>query len=328
MKDYTPFTNRLRKMARHYDKWARRQEIDAYRIYDADLDEFPITVDRYGEQLYVSVFKKPGEDWTDDDWQDRKLAYLDAIAETLGISRDKIFFKLRKRQTGSNQYEKLSIAQREFTVVENGLGFVVNLTDYLDTGLYADHRKTRMMVAKEAKGKVVLNLFAYTCSFAVYAAAAGAKRVDSLDLSNTYLDWGKRNLTLNEVESGDHRFLKTDIRAWLEEHQIPNYDLIVLNPPAFSNSKSMRKTLDLQRDHLDLINHALRLLKTGGKMLFVTNARKFKLNEAGIVGAASVKEITKQTLPQDFRKKGLHQSWWIERGEGDAVPAAVTKFYE
>lgn len=328
MKDYTPFANRLRKMAKHYDKWARRQEIEVYRIYDADLDDFPITVDRYGAQLYVSVFHKPGEDWTDDDWQDRKLAYLDNILATLDISSDNIFFKLRRRQSGSNQYEKLSIVKREFTVVENGLGFIVNLTDYLDTGLYADHRQTRMMVAKEAKGKVMLNLFAYTCSFSVYGAAAGAKRVDSLDLSNTYLEWGKRNLALNEIESGDHRFLKTDIRQWLEEHNIPNYDLIVLNPPVFSNSKTMRKTLDLQRDHLELINHSLRLLKPGGKLLFITNARRFKLDEAGIIGTASVKEVTKQTLPPDFRKKGLHKSWWMVRGEGEAVKATVTKFYE
>ena len=328
MKDYTPFANRLRKMAKHYDKWARRQEIEVYRVYDADLDDFPVTIDRYGAQLYVSVFHKPGEQWTEDDWQDRKLAYLDAIMTTLDVRSDDIFFKLRRRQSGSSQYEKLSIVRREFTVVENGLGFIVNLTDYLDTGLYADHRQTRLMVAKEARGKVVLNLFAYTCSFSVYCAAAGAKRVDSLDLSNTYLDWGKRNLALNDIESGDHRFVKTDIRAWLEEHRIPNYDLIILNPPAFSNSKTMRKTLDLQRDHLDLINHALRLLKTGGKLLFITNARKFKLHKDGIVGAASVRNITKQTLPPDFRKKNLHQSWWIERGTGDAIPPAVTKFYE
>jgi len=172
MKDYTPFSNRLRKMAKHYGKWARRKEIEVYRVYDADLDEFPILVDRYAEQVYVSLYHRRGEVWTEDDYQDRKLAYRDIITEVLGVSRDDVFFKLRKRQRGSEQYEKLSIAKREFTVVENGLGFIVNLTDYLDTGLYADHRDTRMMVAERVAGKRVLHLFAYTCSFGVYAAAA------------------------------------------------------------------------------------------------------------------------------------------------------------
>jgi 23S rRNA (cytosine1962-C5)-methyltransferase len=151
-KDYTPFANRLRKMARHYDKWARRQGLEAYRIYDADLDEFPITVDRYGDQLYVAVYHRRGENWDEAEWQDRKLAYRDILMEVLEMGRDQIFFKLRKRQSGTSQYEKLSIVQREFTVVENDLGFIVNLTDYLDTGLFLDHRQTRMMVAQRSKG--------------------------------------------------------------------------------------------------------------------------------------------------------------------------------
>ena len=309
----TPFANRLRKMARHYDKWARRQELDAYRIYDADLDEYPITVDRYGEQLYVSVYHRRGERWTEDDWQDRKLAYLDVITETLQMSADNVFFKLRKRQSGKEQYEKLSIGSREFTVVENGLGFIVNLTDYLDTGLFLDHRQLRMMVAQEAREKVVLNLFSYTCSFSVYAAAAGAKRVDSVDLSNTYLDWGRRNLALNEIEPGSHRFIKADVLQWLRERTNANYDLIVLDPPTFSNSKMMKDVLDTQRDHVELINHCLRLLKPSGTLYFSTNYRKFKLDEAGIEGAETVKEITKQTLPPDFRKRNLHRAWRLER---------------
>lgn len=328
MTDLLPFSNRLRKMARHYGKWARRQEIEAYRIYDADLDEFPIIVDRYGDQIYVAVYERRGEEWTEDEWQDRKLAYRDVITEVLEVGKDQVFFKLRKRQSGKQQYEKLSIAQREFTVVENGLGFIVNLTDYLDTGFFPDHRQARMMMAKAARGKVVLNLFAYTCSFSVYCAAAGAKRVDSLDLSNTYLEWGERNMVLNDVESDVHRFIKADALPWLGEHRIPNYDLIIMDPPTFSNSKMMKESLDIQRDHLRLINHALRLLKTGGALFFNTNSRKFKLDEEGIVGAESIKEITKQTLPPDYRKNGLHRSWWIVRGEGEAVPAEVTEFYE
>ncbi|MBC6994759.1 class I SAM-dependent methyltransferase [Neolewinella lacunae] len=312
-KDYSPFANRLRKMARHYDKWARRQELEAYRIYDADLDEFPITIDRYGEQLYVSVYHRQGEQWTEEDWQEHKLAYREVITQTLEMGRDAVFFKLRKRQSGTDQYEKLSIVRREFTVVENSLGFIVNLTDYLDTGLFLDHRQTRMMVAQEAKDKVVLNLFAYTCSFSVYAAAADAKRVDSVDLSNTYLDWGQRNFTINEIDPAAHRFIKADVITWLEEHHIANYDLIILDPPTFSNSKMMKEVLDTQRDHLRLINLSLRLLKPGGKLYFSTNYRKFRLDEAGVIGAAHIREITKQTLPPDFRKMGLHRCWIFEK---------------
>ncbi|NJC27570.1 class I SAM-dependent methyltransferase [Neolewinella antarctica] len=311
---YTPFANRLKKMARHYDKWARRQELEAYRIYDADLDEFPITIDRYADQLYVAVYERRGETWTEDDFQDRKLAYRDVIMDVLDVGRDQVFFKLRQRQSGTSQYEKLSVAQREFTVVENGLGFIVNLTDYLDTGFFPDHRQTRMMVAKrvqEIEDAVVLNLFSYTCSFTVYAAAAGAKRVDSLDLSNTYLEWGERNLALNEIEPGNHRFIRADAVPWLKKHDIANYDVIILDPPTFSNSKMMRDTLDTQRDHVELLNRSLNLLKPGGQLYFITNYRKFKLDEARVRGAASIKEITKQTLPPDYRKRNLHRCWLL-----------------
>ena len=300
-------------MARHYGKWARRQELDAYRIYDADLDEFPITVDRYGEQVYVSVYSRRGEVWTEEEWQDRKLAYRDVITEVLEVGQDQVFFKIRKRQSGKEQYEKLSIVQREFTVVENGLGFIVNLTDYLDTGLFLDHRQTRLMVAKEAKDKTVLNLFSYTCAFSVYCAAAGAKRVDSVDLSKTYLDWGERNLAINDIEPGNHRFIQADVMQWLKKHTIANYDLIVLDPPTFSNSKRMRGVLDTQADHVELINRSLNLLKPGGRLYFSTNYRKFKLAEEYIKGAESIKEITKQTLPPDFRKRNSHRCWLMAK---------------
>ena len=311
-KDYTPFANRLRKMAKHYGKWARRQEIEAYRVYDADLDEFPIVVDRYADQVYVSLYARRGEEWTEDDYQDRKLAYRDIITEVLGVGRDQVFFKLRRKQGRDSQYEKLSIASREFTVVENGLGFIVNLTDYLDTGFYADHRQTRMLVAQRAGGKRVLHLFAHTCTFGVYAAAAEAFRVDSLDLSNTYLDWGKRNFEINELDVEKHRFIRTDIVEWLREPKLTKYDLIVITPPTFANSKFLREDFDLQRDHLKLINNCTPKLNPGGSILFATNARKFRLDESNVMHAAEVKEITKQTRPQDYRKRSLHRVWEIK----------------
>lgn len=317
-KDYTPFANRLRKMARHYDKWARRQELEAYRIYDADLDEFPITVDRYGAQLYVAVYHRRGEEWDEAEWQDRKLAYRDVIQEVLELGRDQIFFKLRQRQSGNSQYEKLSIAQREFTVVENDLGFIVNLTDYLDTGLFLDHRPTRMMVAKAARNKLVCNLFAYTCSFSVYAAAGGAQRVDSVDLSNTYLQWGQRNFSLNEIDPDQHRFIKADVLQWLVEAPAASYDLIILDPPTFSNSKMMKDVLDTQRDHVQLIQRCTDMLRSGGTLYFSTNYRKFKLDEEAL-GHLRIKNITKQTLPPDFRKRNLHQSYRIEAPPPPAV---------
>ena len=319
MKDYQPFANRLRKMARHYGKWARRQEIEAYRVYDADLDEFPVLVDRYGAQVYVSLYQRRGERWTEDEYQDRKLAYRDVITEVLGVGRDDVFFKLRKRQRGDAQYEKLSIAKREFTVVENGLGFIVNLTDYLDTGLYADHRQTRMLVAgrvANAGGKArALHLFSYTCSFGVYAAAAGAFRVDSLDLSNTYLEWGERNFALNDIATDRHRFIRTDIVSWLREPKLTQYDVIVITPPTFSNSKLMRDPFDLQADHLKLVNNCTPKLAPGGVIYFATNARKFRFDASNVMGGVTVREITKQTLPPDFRKKNLHRVWEITAPE-------------
>ncbi len=302
------FQNRLKKMARHYDKWARRQELEAYRIYDADLEEAPLTIDRYAGQLYVAVYDAEG---TEEEWDDRKLAYRDAITETLGVSKDQVFFKLRKQQKGTEQYEKLSIAKREFTIVENGLGFIVNLTDYLDTGLFLDHRQTRMMVADQSAGKRVLNLFAYTCSFSTYAAAAGAERVDSLDLSNTYLNWGKRNMQINKINDRAHRWIKADGLAWLREPVESTYDIIILDPPTFSNSKMMKDVLDTQRDYPLLIERCLARLAPGGTIYFSTNYRKFRFDPEAITGASSVKEITKQTLPPDFRRKSLHRCWKV-----------------
>ncbi|MEM9835458.1 MAG: class I SAM-dependent methyltransferase [Bacteroidota bacterium] len=335
-KNYTPFQHRLAKMARHFDKWARRKQLAAYRIYDADLDEFPITVDRYGEQLYVAIYAPKGRPLSDEDWRDLRHDYREVIMETLDVDRNAIFFKLRQRAKGGEQYDKLAWVEREFLVQENGLTFSLNLTDYLDTGLFLDHRQTRQMVRERAAGKRVLNLFAYTCSFTVYAAAGGAATTHSIDLSNTYLEWGKRNLELNgfpademtvlELQSSQpsasskqpaphrprkkHRFQRTDVKQWLsQEVSQPNYDLIILDPPTFSNSKAMKDVLDTQRDHVELINNCLKRLRPGGELFFSTNYRRFKLAENEIIGASSCQEISKQTQPPDFRKRPPHRCW-------------------
>jgi 23S rRNA G2069 N7-methylase RlmK/C1962 C5-methylase RlmI len=298
------FRNRLRKMARHYGKWARRKGLEAYRIYDFDLEEFPVTVDRYGKRLYVAIYA--GED-TDD-----TAIYRTLISKALEVAEENIHFKLRQRQSGSRQYEKLDEAGHEFAVTEYGHTFLVNLTDYLDTGLFLDHRETRRMVGDRAAGKRLLNLFAYTCSFGVYAAARGASRVDNLDLSNTYLDWGRRNFTANGLDPEAHGFIKTDALQWLSGQVRERYDLIVLDPPTFSNSKMMADVLDTQRDHVRLINDCLRRLLPEGELYFSTNYRKFKLDEASLTGTA--KEITQQTVPPDFRRKNLHRCWRIVPG--------------
>lgn len=298
---YEAFRNRLRKMARHYDKWARRRGLEAYRIYDADLDEFPVTVDRYADKLYVALYRG-GDDHAVE-------TYGEHLSETLGVPASHIFFKVRQRQAGKAQYEKLDARQQEFPVREYERTLLVNLTDYLDTGLFLDHRETRRMVGAAAAGKSLLNLFAYTCSFGVYAATAGAVTVDNLDLSNTYLEWGKRNFAANGLDPDRYGFLREDALQWLRQPPGKRYDLIVLDPPTFSNSKMMTDVLDTQRDHVELINGCLRRLASGGTLYFSTNYRKFRLEESAIGGTA--REITPQTLPPDFRKKNLHRCWTI-----------------
>ncbi|WP_116127809.1 class I SAM-dependent methyltransferase [Lewinella sp. IMCC34183] len=301
---YEAFRNRLRKMARHYGKWARRQGLEAYRIYDADLDEVPLTVDRYADRLYVAVYARDAADT-------RVEEYRDVIADTLEVARERVHFKLRQRQAGKKQYEKLAEQQQEFAVEEYGRRLLVNLTDYLDTGLFLDHREARRQVGEAAAEKRVLNLFAYTCSFGVYAATGGASRVDNLDLSNTYLDWGRRNFAANGLDPDRYGFIRADALQWLREPVGERYDLIVLDPPTFSNSKMMTDVLDTQRDHVGLINQSLERLTPGGKLLFSTNYRKFNLATEEIAGQAT--ETTRQTLPPDFRKKNLHRSWTITR---------------
>ena len=306
MEQELAFQNRLRKMARHHGKWARRRGLEAFRVYDGDLDAFPLSVDRYGAQLYVSVYKGAAPESLE--------RYGTLIAEALEVPAAALHFKVRERQTGSNQYEKLDADGREFPVAEYGRRFYVNLTDYLDTGLFLDHRETRRMVGEAARDKRVLNLFAYTCSFGVYAATAGATRVENVDLSNTYLDWGQRNFTLNGLDPTRYGFLRADALEFLREAQVPaEYDLIVLDPPTFSNSKMMRDVLDTQRDHADLINGSLRRLAPGGTLYFSTNYRKFKLDEGELRGKA--REITAQTLPPDFRQYNLHRCWRITHAD-------------
>ena len=293
------FRNRLVKVYRHLGRQARRQGIECYRLYDHDLPEFPIRIELYGDRVYLSEYKRYHgltealhEHWLD--------AVYQVIAEILNLPTDRIYGKLRQRKTGrQGQYQKTGEAQEFFEVNENGLRFLVNLTDYLDTGLFLDHRITREMVRSGSSDKRVLNLFAYTGSFSVYAAAGGAKEVCTVDLSNTYLDWARRNMGLNGFDAAPYSFVQADVKSHLS--RIPNarYDLIVLDPPTFSNSKRMEEELDVQRDHVSLIRECLRILTPGGLLYFSNNYTRFQL-EAAAIPEAAIKDITRATTPFDF----------------------------
>ena len=306
----TALADRLRKNARHLARWARREELEAYRLYDRDIPEFPYAIDRYGEWLHAQLFagKRPLTDAA-------IAAHLAAISATLEVPHDRIALKIRRRQRGDSQYEKLADDGPSFTVRERGHRFEVNLLRYLDSGLFLDHRETRRMVAAEARDKRLLNLFAYTGSFTVYAACAGAAATVTVDMSHTYQDWTARNLALNGISAGvQHRLVADDVMTWLGTagYARERFDLIVLDPPSFSNSKRMHDSFDVQRDQMPLLAATLRLLAPGGTLYFSNNRQGFKL-DAEVAALARFEEITARTVPDDFRRRMPHRCWRVTR---------------
>ena len=306
----TALADRLRKNARHLARWARREELEAYRLYDRDIPEFPYAIDRYGEWLHAQLFagKRPLTDAA-------IAAHLAAISATLEVPHDRIALKIRRRQRGDSQYEKLADDGPSFTVRERGHRFEVNLLRYLDSGLFLDHRETRRMVAAEARDKRLLNLFAYTGSFTVYAACAGAAATVTVDMSHTYQDWTARNLALNGISAGvQHRLVADDVMTWLGTagYARERFDLIVLDPPSFSNSKRMHDSFDVQRDQMPLLAATLRLLAPGGTLYFSNNRQGFKL-DAEVTALARFEEITARTVPDDFRRRMPHRCWRVTR---------------
>jgi 23S rRNA (cytosine1962-C5)-methyltransferase len=297
------FRNRLDKVWRHRHKQAKRQGISCFRVYDHDLPEFPFCIEFYGEKLYVAEYKRQHgmTEEEHDAWMDQSMG---VIMDLLQVQKENIFLKLRQRKPGRlGQYQKYDEEQHEFVVEENGLKFQVNLSDYLDTGLFLDHRLTRQRVREESAGKKVLNLFAYTGSFSVYAAAGGATEVVTVDLSNTYLEWAKRNSRLNGFDDPvKYQFVQADVLQWLSQVPSGSYDLIVMDPPTFSNSKRMKDFLDIQKDHARMINQCIEGLDKEGVLYFSTNSRKFQLDEEQLK-ASSIKDITKATTPFDFENK-------------------------
>jgi len=303
------FRNRLTKTFRHVAKLAGRQSVSCFRIYDHDLPEFPFCIELYEDKIYLAEYRRR-HGMTDEEHEAWLESCLPMISDIVGVPDEAIFWRQRQRKAGrQGQYEKLASEQEFFIAREAGLSFRINLTDYLDTGLFLDHRITRGMVREEAKDKRVLNLFCYTGSFSVYAAAGGATRVDSVDLSKTYLTWAEENMKLNLPATGTSpapspqtNFIHADVKQWLDEAPANFYDIVVMDPPTFSNSKRMKDFLDIQRDHAELINQTLRAMKPGGTLYFSTNYRKFQL-AADEITASSVKDITNATTPFDFQGK-------------------------
>jgi 23S rRNA (cytosine1962-C5)-methyltransferase len=299
------FRNRLTKVYKHLSKQAQRQGIGCYRIYDHDLPEAPFIIEQYEDKLYVSEYKRQHQlsDEAHEQWLEKSK---EVMAEVIGVQEEDIFLKMRKRKEGRlDQYQKVDEAKAEYIVQEGGLKFIVNLSDYLDTGLFLDHRITRQMVKDMCNGKKVLNLFCYTGSFSVYAASGGAAQVVSVDLSKTYLTWAERNMQLNFPDYQHASFVHADVLQYLKDLPAESFDVIVMDPPTFSNSKRMKDILDIQRDHVTLINNCLRLLSKDGVLFFSTNYTRFVLDTSSL-HATQIKDITKATTPFDFAGK-LHR---------------------
>ncbi len=302
--------NRVRKNMRHLRKWSRRENVQCYRIYDRDVPEIPLVIDWYQGRLQVAEFSKASleHERSGEDWMREVLV---KTAEELQVPDSKIYYKVRDRQRGQKQYQAKGAQYNRFEVEEDGHRFLVNLVDYLDTGLFLDHRITRKMVAAESKGKSVLNLYCYTGSFQVHAAMAGAATTMGIDLSATYLEWARANLDLNGLEKSRNRLVRGDVMEELGELARAGefFDLVVVDPPTFSNSKRLEGVFDVQRDHLELLQKVRRLLVKGGVAYFSTNHRKFRFDSEAMSKDYECKEITKQTLPLDYRDKKIHRSW-------------------
>jgi 23S rRNA (guanine2445-N2)-methyltransferase / 23S rRNA (guanine2069-N7)-methyltransferase len=305
------FANRLRKNLKSLGKWARSQGIECYRLYDADMPEYAVAVDLYGPTVHVQEYEAPK---TIDEEQARLrlVEILAALPVALAIPREKIALKVRKKQKGAAQYEKFGAEGRMLEVREGAARLLVNLTDYLDTGLFLDHRDTRQLIHELAPGKEFLNLFCYTGAFTVQAALGGARRSVSVDMSSTYIKWAERNFVLNGMSTSTHELVQADCLTWVKETR-RKFDLIFLDPPTFSNSKSMRATFDVQRDYVPLLRSTSRLLNPGGVLIFSNNNRRFKM-DVDALPELEIVDITAKTIPRDFaRNPRIHNCWMISR---------------
>ncbi|MTC49525.1 bifunctional 23S rRNA (guanine(2069)-N(7))-methyltransferase RlmK/23S rRNA (guanine(2445)-N(2))-methyltransferase RlmL [Providencia alcalifaciens] len=309
------FANRLRKNQKKLAKWAKQQGVDCYRLYDADLPEYNVAVDIYGEKVVVQEYAPPK---TVDERKARQRLFdvITATMNVLGLTSNQLVLKTRQRQKGKQQYEKLAQKDDFFLVQEYNAKLLVNLTDYLDTGLFLDHRIARRMLGEMSRGKDFLNLFCYTGTATVHAGLGGAKSTTSVDMSRTYLEWAEKNLQVNQLTGRQHRLMQADCLNWLANAD-EQFDLIFIDPPTFSNSKRMDGTFDVQRDHVQLITHLKRMLRRGGTVMFSNNKRGFKMDlEALTELGLKAQEITAKTLSEDFaRNRQIHNCWLISHAE-------------
>lgn len=305
----SPLFNRIKKNLRQLKSYLAQNQVSCYRVFDWDMPEYPLCVDIYEDVIHIAEYKTRHQ--LDDIAYKKWLEECSAVIQTLfNKEEDQLFFKMRERQKGLSQYEKVDSKQHFFEVQEQGIKFKVNMHDYLDTGLFLDHRITRQRVRLEAKGKHVLNLFAYTGAFSVYAAIGGAFSTTTVDLSNTYLNWAKENFKLNQISLARHDFIKTDAKEWVKQKPQKKYDIIVLDPPTVSRSKMAKTKFDIQPDHPELINHTLNHLVEGGVLYFSNNFREFQFQQE-LINASSIEDIALQTIPPDFRNKIIHRCWRI-----------------
>lgn len=306
--------NRIRKNIKSLKSDIKREQWQAYRVYDADIPEYSAAVDRYNDWVHVSEYTAPSE-IPEEKTKARLADILAALPVAMGVPADRIVLKERSRQKGQRQYNRLSQAGQEFAVVEGGVNLLVNMTDYLDTGLFLDHRPIRQQLAVMSKGKRFLNLYCYTAAATVHAAMGGAKSSVSVDLSNTYLLWAKRNFDANGMTEARHKLIAADCRAWLKDYKNKEdqFDVIFMDPPTFSNSKKTHETLDIQRDHAELIALAMKHLDVDGKLVFSNNRRGFKL-DADLSDLYEIENISAKSIPKDFkRNQKIHQCWIITR---------------
>lgn len=326
MTDISALSNRLQKNLRVLGKWAQQQNIECYRLYDADLPEFAFAVDLYDDRVHIAEYQAPAK-IDPAKVEARREGMLQALQKVLGVPAGVLSIKSRERQRGSNQYTPEDNLKKFFSVREGRASLYVNLTDYLDTGLFLDHRAIRRFIFERAKGKRFLNLFCYTGSATVHAALGGATSSLSIDLSNTYLEWARRNFQENRIGGKKHRLKRADCVAYLEtlvDRRPPSldddesaekglFDLIFLDPPTFSNSKKTDNVLDIQRDHGKLITGCMARLAPGGLLIFSNNFRSFRLDDE-LKTRYKFTDFTKQSLDRDFQgNPKIHQTWLVEQ---------------
>ena len=293
------FINRIKKNRTKWERWAKRNGIDCYRLYDADIPEYDVAVDRYQSKAVVHIYQRAHQ--TEDDLAKQRIQdVLITLPETLGISDNDLVVKVRHRHDQGDQYARLAQGECELTIAESGLSFVVNLEDRIDTGLFLDHRRVRSYAREHCRGKRTLNLFAYTCSVSVAAAVGGAKQTTSVDLSNTYLDWGRRNFEANNLDPRRHRFFRSDAMRWITKSR-DQYDWVFINPPTFSRSKKTRDDFNVHQDHTQLIEQAMRSLHKRGELLFTTHAKSFRLDKR-INERFAVEDCGSTFVPDDFAR--------------------------